>query len=665
MALSLRGSTNNGGGANTSPLTLNKVTNTAQGDLMVVVCNVDGTNTSNYQTTTWTLPTGWTQLDTTANAGIGGFVFYKYAGASEPASYSFTPSSTGQWIDASLGCITGGVDGTTPFDVTGSHAVGTAALSCPSITTVSANTLLLLLGGNWAGVGATIQTGFTNGSGQTDGSAFATKLQATAGATGTATYDAGSTPQVAFLLAVRPAATGVSSGTDTMGGSGAIDTGNTMGGQGRIDYGYATGGGPDGLTASSVAASSTANLDGSSGGLLASSAGSSGSDSMGSPGLTGGINTGTNMGGSGGMSATAQSPFYTPMGGAGGLRGYSQDGSPAAIMGSNAPQNMLSPNQSDIETDVTPWLTGLGAGGSITQDTTQFVQGAASLKVVTDGTGTFQFVEEHLPSSSFVPGKTYIFSLSILGLAAGGTLRFYCQADQNLPTNTSIGTRSSVTLTTAWQRVSFFVTMPLNVRDDFTRIGVRLDTGGAPAQALTFWVDAVQIEPGTLLDPWQEGGNYTPSGLTASAIVSAGAVNSGTCFMGSLPSDGIQPIQSVMAASQTALGSASPGGVAPTLEVIANIALNVLLGGSGGRSVGYAMGGSGGEIASAFSVITAYANMGSRSSPSGGIAPTMGLIGWTNGQWVNVAVKIWRGQWVYVNVAIWRGGATGWKNLTT
>lgn len=664
MALSLRGVTDNGAGSNATALTLNKVTGTLQGDLMIVMCNVDGTTTTNYSTTTWTLPTGWAQLDTAANAGIGGFVFYKVAGASEPASYTFTPSPTGQWIDGSLGCITG-QDTTTQFDVTGSHAIGTSGVSCPSITTVTPNTLLLLLGGSWAGTGATLQTGFTNASGQTDGNAFSTKAQAAAGATGTASFNAGATPQVAFLLALRPLAANISSGTDTMGGSGAIDDGYPMGGSGAIDDGQQVGGGPDGLVGSSVAASSQDTLGGS-GGLSASSAASSGSDSMGSPGSTGAIDSGTHLGGSAGLSATAIGPFNTPMGGSGGLRGYSQDGAPKAVMGSNAPQNMLSANQSDIETDVTPWLTGLNAG-SISQDLTTHMQGNASLKVVTGGTGTFEFIEEHLPASSFVPGATYIFSLNILGLSAGGTLRFYCQADQNLPTNIRIGNANTITLTTGWVRQSFNVTMPLDILDRFSRIGVRLDTGGT-AQALTFWVDALQIEPGTLLDPWQEGGTYTPSGLTASAIVGLPPVNSGMCLMGDFQTDGLAAIQSVASSNQVSLGNQPNSGLSPTQEVVASIALNVLLGGSTGISRGYVMGGSGGWIVSGISIINASAKMGSRASPSGGIAPLFPEIGWSNGQWVTVAVKIWRGhppQWVYINVAVWRGGTTGWKQLTT
>lgn len=71
-----------------TPVTVNKPTGTQEGDLMLAVMG------RNDASTTWTQPSEWTEI-VDQNAGVAPSlgVAYKIAGASEPTTYDFTPSS--------------------------------------------------------------------------------------------------------------------------------------------------------------------------------------------------------------------------------------------------------------------------------------------------------------------------------------------------------------------------------------------------------------------------------------------------------------------------------------------------------------------------------------------------------------------------------------------
>ncbi len=88
MAISQRNVVSNGGSGNTAgTLTINAPTGTASGDVLFA-CIV-GTSATDF-----TPPSGWSTLIALNNgdgtAPVGEAVFYKVAGASEPASYTFT-----------------------------------------------------------------------------------------------------------------------------------------------------------------------------------------------------------------------------------------------------------------------------------------------------------------------------------------------------------------------------------------------------------------------------------------------------------------------------------------------------------------------------------------------------------------------------------------------
>jgi hypothetical protein len=162
--------------------------------------------------------------------------------------------------------------------------------------------------------------------------------------------------------------------------------------------------------------------------------------------------------------------------------------------------NLLTANQSSWETDT----TGAYNVGLLTMavDTSQKWVGAQSLKIVTDGSGGYQALEVRAPAAGFTASEQITLSLYILGASAGGTLRFYCQGS----TGQLGSSPSTVTLTTSWQRVTFTTTLPNPLTS--TYVSIRLDTGGT-SQALTYWIDGLQIEAAAAATFWRYGGTTT------------------------------------------------------------------------------------------------------------------------------------------------------------
>lgn len=128
----------NGSGA--SSITMNIPTNVQQGDVEVSQIVVRGS------ATTITPPTGWTLIrrDNTASAMAVG-LYYKIAGSSEPASYTFNFNSTQQAV-AGVTAYSG-VSTTNPVDASsGQYNDTVSAMTAPSVTTTKANDRLLWFG---------------------------------------------------------------------------------------------------------------------------------------------------------------------------------------------------------------------------------------------------------------------------------------------------------------------------------------------------------------------------------------------------------------------------------------------------------------------------------------------------------------------------------------
>lgn len=152
IAFVAQASANNGNGANT--LTINKPAGTVSGHVMIATVTTRTTGA-------FTAPTGWTSvLDSTAT-NIHQITYYKVAGASEPANYSWT--WTGATRRASGGIVDySGVDNTSPVDVSASGTGASGNASVPNVTTAASNDRIVVA------VSTSKKTTYTPASGTTE-----------------------------------------------------------------------------------------------------------------------------------------------------------------------------------------------------------------------------------------------------------------------------------------------------------------------------------------------------------------------------------------------------------------------------------------------------------------------------------------------------------------
>jgi hypothetical protein len=189
---------------NTQPattLTIPKPANTAQGDVLVSCISLNGAGSAGA-------PAGWTPLAsvTAPSNNPSVFGYLKVATSSEPASYSWTTSST-----TSGGSITR-YSGASGLDTSATSASGTLASSGsvdPGVTTTTPNAMLVgCMSVNSSSVTLTSPTGMSQaietGARRFE---FADGIQATAGASGAKTWTFSAAREWAgWLAALRPEA---------------------------------------------------------------------------------------------------------------------------------------------------------------------------------------------------------------------------------------------------------------------------------------------------------------------------------------------------------------------------------------------------------------------------------------------------------------------------
>jgi hypothetical protein len=192
-------------------ITVNVPSGTANGDLMIlVVCSGAGT-------TTWTTPSGWTLWSPTLDAN-GRAVFYRTA-SSEPASYTITQSIS---TTSNANILT---YRNASIDVIGAFSTSAASPSvAPSITTTAnnANVFYYVASPAVASCTYTTPTNFTPLVSDSDAtapsSAIFTRVQATAGSTGTASSTPSTGLPRSIQFAIKPTASEPSTYTVTTNG---------------------------------------------------------------------------------------------------------------------------------------------------------------------------------------------------------------------------------------------------------------------------------------------------------------------------------------------------------------------------------------------------------------------------------------------------------------
>lgn len=160
--------------------------------------------------------------------------------------------------------------------------------------------------------------------------------------------------------------------------------------------------------------------------------------------------------------------------------------------------NMFSAQQSDVESDD---MSAFNAGSSVTisQDLTTSTHGSGSLKVITSGGAhTFEQLEVRIAAGLFTPGADVTISAKMKVSSGTPTIRFFLDSDSG-----AIGSVSNISLSSAWTRFTKTVTLPNPITEILFKL--RWDTGGS-AQALTVWMDEIQIEEASSASDWELGG---------------------------------------------------------------------------------------------------------------------------------------------------------------
>lgn len=182
---------------------------TVAGDVMIAAVTT-------RNAATITAPAGWTAvggLNTSSGSTMRSAVYYRVVTGAEPASYTFTLSSSGR----AVGIIAAyrGVDTANPIDVAGGQANSSAStITAPSVTaSVSGGTLVALFSiatGTTisAPAGMNLRGSDTSGAASGIAMGLADQYLAASGATGTRGASAGSSAvNVGQLLVLRPAST--------------------------------------------------------------------------------------------------------------------------------------------------------------------------------------------------------------------------------------------------------------------------------------------------------------------------------------------------------------------------------------------------------------------------------------------------------------------------
>ena len=212
--------------------------------------------------------------------------------------------------------------------------------------------------------------------------------------------------------------------------------------------------------------------------------------------------------GAGHSGRSSQLTFFTTLGPAATALGAGAALPPVTL-------NLYSAQQSDSipATLSNPnYIYAVGSAGSVVFDTSLAWSGSSSLKVTTDGSFTYQEISVNIGAQNFSPGAVYTLSFYLHALAGQApSLRVFWEGNDTIAGNNAIGPVSTtIPSSSGWTRYILPVTMPNPI--PYSYIGLRIDTGNT-SEAVTFWLDGLQIEQYSTATPWHLGGTYTPAQL--------------------------------------------------------------------------------------------------------------------------------------------------------
>ncbi len=190
--------------AGPASLVISKPASTTNGDVMIA--HVSASSTAQGAGVTVSAPPGWTTVrDTPNGSSLRGATYSKVAGASEPASYTFTLSAPA----AAAGGIASytGVDTSAPVEASSEATSASAPVTVPAVSATAGGRLVGLFGATTsAGASQTMRGRWT----QTPAgplaasSAVGDEAPTVTASTGTRTASGGSGSWTGHLLALRP-----------------------------------------------------------------------------------------------------------------------------------------------------------------------------------------------------------------------------------------------------------------------------------------------------------------------------------------------------------------------------------------------------------------------------------------------------------------------------
>lgn len=184
---------------------------------------------------------------------------------------------------------------------------------------------------------------------------------------------------------------------------------------------------------------------------------------------------------------------------------FNTNGQLSVALGGQSRRNILTENQSSVETDLTGFSKQT-AGDTITRDSTESLFGEHSVKLVTGNVGANEgFITTPVVVSE---SKTYTASIYIKG---SGTMIFGIREGTSDGSIVDITNSEVITLTTAWQRVS--VTSAFGATGKQARLNMLIDV----QQEATFYVDGLMIEESDTLNNFILGGS-TKSTLSQTLV---------------------------------------------------------------------------------------------------------------------------------------------------
>lgn len=170
------------GNASGGSVVINKPTGTLDGHLAVVGTYLEP------DTNGWTPGSGFTLLASQVNTGLFRLDFWYKWCSGEPSSWTWTPTSN-NWRTIVCASYSGGGGSGNPYDIHGGSqgdSVLNTSQTAPSVTTTTADDLLVFLYGNYSGTNTTAMGGTaSNLRVSFGGLTIADVNRASAGATGT------------------------------------------------------------------------------------------------------------------------------------------------------------------------------------------------------------------------------------------------------------------------------------------------------------------------------------------------------------------------------------------------------------------------------------------------------------------------------------------------